>query len=599
MDDTNAFFQPALGVLPETSAEPATVASVPRDGVTSQPLGALSKRLSEVNRTTAERFMALAAALQASAQMAREITALSRRATGAELNDETGRAITLLHGLVQKAGEMSASLTSCTSRFSEIQSQLAAARPQLEKLVKMRALLHVVGVLSRIEANRIDNTLIDLSSLSKDIDGLADDVERHMNEILSKSQALRERLTAALKQLSSLSGEQSTQIAQMRQDTQAVLAPMLERSQAAAAAANEINDQYRNIQAETAKIVMGLQVEDIARQRMEHVQTALNKVDEQLHAGVAVETCAPILALQRAQMESTRDTIDEAVEKIESGLRALGPRVSELVTRTRQLSEQTRGDSSAFAGTLASRAQDIYAVCDDSQALERKTGEIVHGMVEALEQMMHGANAIEEIGASVHLVSMNAAIKTAHLGREGVAMGVIAEELGKINRNNRGDIEQVGQTLRSIRQALSQVATGESATDDTQQREEGKTLHQTLDGLAQSIRTSSDQMQTDLSTVESTVKRLSSELGRGCELARQARTIRDLFDTHIANFDHTVEQIGFRPEMAAHKADSDEAESLAELYTMESERRLHSQYSAQASVALSNDSEFGDDVELF
>ena len=78
---------------------------------------------------------------------------------------------------------------------------------------------------------------------------------------------------------------------------------------------------------------MSLQAEDIARQRVEHVQEAIRCVAVSLDAGERLESCAGVLALQRSQLAGTRDLLADSICTIQAGLQSLGPRIQEFSRR--------------------------------------------------------------------------------------------------------------------------------------------------------------------------------------------------------------------------------------------------------------------------
>jgi hypothetical protein len=574
--------------------------------VSSMPLAQLCESLGSLNARVAEEFLGLAAILQSNSTRARQITVESHKATGSEANLQSSRSIGVLQRILGDSASISEMVEVSTEKMLEILSHVNAARGPLQRLTKMRSLLQTVGVLSRIEGGRITNTSVDLSSLSKDIDVLAEEVQQHLNRIFEDSSTLSEVLQNGIRELSRFEQQERVQTADLIRRTQSVLAPMIARSESLQAAARDIDEQYTQFHRATDKVVMSLQSEDIARQRVEHVQEAIRRVAVSLDSGNSVESSAGVLVVQRSQLVSTRDLLKDALQTIYSGLESLSPRIQDLVARTATLAQQTDEGGQSFASVIDSGLETVSTVFKQCSASVKAVVAIVDGVLPSVEKMTAGACALEEIEASIHLISLNATVKTAHLGSEGVAMGVIASELHSITRKSEGDTKFVLDGLTAIGEALSKITNEEAMSGSSlMMSSSGDDVGSELAGLSESIRSSSQQMKAGLDQVRQLAEALCVELTRGCQLATHAASLTEEFDNQLRSFDEVFEQLGYTKEMAAAAIGGNHSEDLSALYSMESERKLHmavfggSSSQSAPEVSDSAGSEFGDDVELF
>jgi hypothetical protein len=572
-------------------------------GLPSMVLAPLCDSLCALNARVAEEYLALAAVLQSNSKRARQITAESHKATGSGANLHSSHSIGVLQRILADSAGISGIVEISTEKMLEILSHVNASRAPLQRLTKMRSLLQTVAVLSRIEDGRITNTSVDLSGLSKDIDVLAKEIQKHLDGILNDSSTLSEVLQNGVHELSRFEQQERVEAAELIHRTQDVLGPMTARSEALQAAAHSIDEQYATFHRSTDKVVMSLQSEDIARQRVEHVQEAIGRVAASLDAGESIESCAGVVAVQRSQLVSTRDLLAESVQTIHSGLQSLGPRIQELVSQTALLALQTDADGQSFATAIDSGLATVSVVFRQCSSSVKAVIAIVNSVVPSVEQMTTGACALEEIEASIRLISLNATVKTAHLGSEGLAMGVIASELRAITRKSEGDTGIVLDGLAAIGEALAKI-TSEGALSESSlmMTSSGDVVSGELTGLSQSVRASSQEMTAGLNQVRKLAEALCMELERGCELARRAACVTELFDEQLRKFNEAFEQLGYTKEMAAVGS---EADDLSKLYSMESERKLHLEVfggepnSTVPALGDQEGSEFGDDVELF
>lgn len=572
-------------------------------------LAPLGEGLCALNARVAQEFLALAQVLQSNSKSARQITTESHKATGLEVNAHSSHSIGLLQRILADSAGVSEMVEVSREKMLDILSHVNVARAPLQRLTKMPSLLQTVGVLSRIEGGRLTNTSVDLSGLSHDIDILSAEVQQHLAGIFDDCSSLSEMLQNGLRDLSRFEQQERAQSADLIRRTQTVLGPMIVRSQALQAAARSIDEQYTSFHRSTDKVVMSLQSEDIARQRVEHVGEAICRVGATLDAGEGVESCAGVLALQRSQLVSTRDLLADSIRTIHSGLQSLGPRIQELVSQTVMLAQQTDEESCSFATAIDTGLATISSVFKQCSSSARAVAAVVDSVVPSVKKMTRGACALEEIEASIHLISLNATVKTAHLGGEGVAMGVIASELHSITKKSEGDTATVLQSLAAISDALAKITSEEALSKGSLMMMAGSDdgVSRELAGLSQSIRASSQQMTVGLHQVRQLAESLGLDLERGCELALRAQSIAELFDEQLRSFDRVFERLGYSRDMISVATAGNQAADLAKLYSMESERKLHLEVlggeagSSQSPLPASGhvSSEFGDDVELF
>lgn len=574
----------------------------------SAPLLILSERLEGLKSRVAEEFMALAAALQVNSLHAREITVASHQATGAETAQSSSHSIAVLQGVLADSASVTEMVATSTLRMSEILSHVKGVHAPLGRLMKMSALLRIVSVLCRIEAGRINSGLVDISGLSHDIDRLAAEVEQHIDEILLDASILSHALDTGIGQLDSLGEQQRFGAGDLITHTQALLGPALIRVEASQTATQTIDGQYKSFHIATDKVVMSLQSEDLARQRVDHVQEALRRAAARLDAGDSAQSCANILTLQRAQLAGTRDLLAGAVQTIHNALLSLGLRIQELVAETTTLAHQSDKDGRSFAALIDSGLDTVADVFRQCSSSAHAVVSVVNSVLPSVEKMTGRAFALEAIEVSIHLISLNATVKTSQLSGQGAAMGVLATELQTITLERGGDTAQVLVDLSAIRRALAGITQGMAIVEGSSiMISGGDRISSELAALSQAITSESQSMALRLGEVSRLGESICSDLSRGAELALHALSVVEGFDDLLGSFDQALARLGVASCTAATDAGIQHAEHLSTMYSMESERVLHDQTfggtapgcSANSPSAAAAMSEFGDDVELF
>jgi hypothetical protein len=538
---------------------------------------------------------------------ARQITSESHKATGAEGNLQSNGSVEVLQRLLADATGISDMVELSTEQMIEILSRLNAARLPLQNLAKIRYLLQTVSLQAKIESGRITSTLVDLSNFPSEINILANEIQQHVDRILDDSIGLSEVLQSGVRELRTYQQQESLPVAELIQRTKNVLGPVIARTEALRAAARDIDDQYASFHRSTDSVVMSLQSEDIARQRVEHVQEVIRRVAASLDSGASMESCAGVLALQRSQLLSTRDLLAESIHKIHQGLESLGPRIQELVSRTAILAKQADEGGNAFATVIENELESVSNVFEQCSSSTNTVVSIVNSVLPSVEEMTSGAFALEEIKTSIRLISLNATIKTTQLGAEGIGMGVIASELQSITRESECDTRVVLDQLDAINEALSDITREKVKSESLLTAAGGSVVSTELAGLSTLVRANSRTMTAGLNRVRELAEELCGELEHGCNRALNASSITGLFDEQLRDFDEALRQLGYTKEMASAATVGGQTDELSKLYSMESERKLHLEafgsevatVESQSPVLSDQDGEFGDDVELF
>ncbi|HEY3283771.1 MAG TPA: hypothetical protein VGN26_16010 [Armatimonadota bacterium] len=113
--------------------------------------------LGDLNSGVAEEFQRVAKSLQAISSRTREVTAHSKQAAMLAGGDEIPRAIEMLRQMVQDMERVQQVVDGSRDRMEAVLAELQEARSPLLRLPQHPRLLATIGVLSRIEAYRIDS----------------------------------------------------------------------------------------------------------------------------------------------------------------------------------------------------------------------------------------------------------------------------------------------------------------------------------------------------------------------------------------------------------------------------------------------------------
>ncbi len=566
-------------------------------------INALREDLSRLNASVTKAFLVLGGALQSISARSREVTALSQSAAGLTAADDSERTIAILTEILADTERVQDLAESSQIQMSEILLRLKQSRSPLALLAELPDSLNAVGMLSRIEGARQQNAAVDVSSLATDIRDLTTRVLYNVNAIAEEAGRLTDLVSNGVQHLDKIKKQEEA--GNLIEQGRSLLEALQLRTQSSKVAAGKIDEQYAAIRSATDKIVMSLQAEDMARQRVEHVQQALRQASLAAEAQEPREKYLGILALQRSQLLSTRDFLGDSILSIGNNLRSLLPRVESLAGETASLAAETDRDGRSLAAAIEEGLGAVSSVFGRFSLSARAVVATVENVVPALKGMTQGAKELAEIEVAIKLIAINAAIKTVQLGEHGATISVLASELQKVNAENGGYTRAVLEALQGIDRVLNAMSKhGISQDSRVLQASAPQEVDAEVSALAATVLASSQEVAVKLSGLLDKSHALRAEIENACEVAKQAAGATAAFDSVLSTLDLNFEQLGGVWSAELENAVKGEMSDLASTYSMQSQRDVHEKLfgrtaGGEATPAATTTSDMGDNAELF
>jgi len=214
----------------------------------------------------------------------------------------------------------------------------------------------------------------------------------------------------------------------------------------------------RDIRKKVGRILAALQIGDITRQRIEHVQAGLVMID-QLDPGLSADQRARVSALiQKLMAEQLGDTMsdfDREVSEIVASMSGLAGDARALL-KLRDLAYGEGGDSeNGFLQVLARRLEQAATLVQEIEVTEREVLKTGHASGDAAQVLAGRLAAIQAMKADVQYMALNTTLKSCRIGEAGRPLSTIAVEL----RAHAGYLEQIAnQSLQTLNKLTAAAA---------------------------------------------------------------------------------------------------------------------------------------------
>lgn len=385
-----------------------------------------------------ERIGALAATLDA-------LTSALSPASAAETERMLARAAAQLSALPGKQQDRHATL----GRLARQQTLLAESIGDMRRsLAYMRAFI----VSIKITAGGIAEADAEFAVFSQEMFLRVEAGRAEVDALEHGLVKLKQELSAASRNAQSIEQHSAAMIPQVGAQLLESAAVMAKHHARIASAAASAASLARDIRKKISRILSALQIGDITRQRIEHIQFGLAlPADPGLspHDQAALDTL--LFDLLTAQLGQTFSAYSAETAEIAGGLAGLA-RDAESLLGLRDLAYGT--EDGASGGALHALEQRIEAAIglvreiEDADTLAQNTGKAAAAAAQSLSTRL---NAVQTIKTDVLYMALNTSLKSAHMGDAGRPLSAIATEL----RSQSAALEAIANSCASALKTLA------------------------------------------------------------------------------------------------------------------------------------------------
>lgn len=336
----------------------------------------------------------------------------------------------------------------------------------------------------------------------------------------------------------------------------------------------------RDVRKKVASALAALQIGDITRQRIEHVQFGLALLDAPEVRALPAEARGRLETFMRqlliAQLDATTRDFRRDVSRIGLNVGAMAADASEIL-RLRDHAEGQGGEGNFLRG-LEANVGKAFALVDDIEAGERSAEAVSRSASRSARDLAAQVAAIQNMRADVQMMAMNTTLKCSRIGETGKPLGVIAIEL----RQHATHLEtSAGHTLAALESLF-----GSTTDEEVPETEDLAPQVSAASAAAEALRQAVERIRKTGDEVDGDLAEAADQGGQVVAMLKQAATRFD-FDRQVGGYlDEALELL------ARDVGDDDRIDDLAEIlaplmarlsrtYTMAQEREVHAPFADQ------------------
>lgn len=389
-----------------------------------------------------------------------------------DAGEQLGKCSTALEGIMQAFGALmdqhnSAELSEAAASLDDVAMQTDVALAHLDKerqqfaqllatvtkserpLSELRKSVRMIGIVAinaRVVAAYNDDA-DGIEVFTVDIRALSDMATKTVGEFGAKYQKLTSAITADIAQRQAFEALYRGRLIKLAPGLRAALSQLRDWQAASAKGAGRTAELTGAVSRQLGQAVMALQIGDATRQRLEHIEAALEDQHDPDRAFVSA-----LMSLEAAQLASTTRAFETETASAAQAIAGIAATVDQ-IAQEGNTNPVTEVDTPLLK--LSSMVEEAVGVLEDCATELRQSERSVETVREAVAELVGYVEAVQRIDSEMRLVSLNAAIRCAQLMERGRALNVIALQLRELTRETVNSANEVLGGLEEASEVMS------------------------------------------------------------------------------------------------------------------------------------------------
>jgi hypothetical protein len=311
-------------------------------------------------------------------------------------------------------------------------------------------------------------------------------------------------------------------------------------------------------------------------------------------------------------LQSARQDVEDAVGRIGDNLRLVSRDAASISEKI--YSAAGRGnsrESGSFIVQLENGILSLAESADEMICLRKDLAKAMSVMSQTAEGMSVFAGDMRIIGIEMQRLALNARVHAAHLGDEGVTLGVLANSIHQMSLDTTSKISAVTVHLQAVVENAARLA-GLAGAQGVESESGQDNIHGQFLGLSAPLKDMETQIGELLLHIEKSGKGLSVDIEQLLAGVQVSETVSAAMEKVESYLNARAERMGVGRTEDHLRRKAQMLEDLSSRYTMQRERKTHDT-SVQESGAKSKppaqeaispaakpaEEDLGDNVELF
>ncbi len=206
------------------------------------------------------------------------------------------------------------------------------------------------------------------------------------------------------------------------------------------AIARDVGAIARGVQSKVASTLSALQIGDITRQRIEHVQSTFSLLEDfftsedgaKLGADARKRLQNVIHHLTAAQMADMCGDFQRDSRNVVQTITSFRQDTQEILRLRDQMSGQSRGSETSdgnFMRALESSVSAAHEIVKQVDAASHQADQVSQSTLGTAATLLHSIGAIRAVKTDIHYMALNTNLRCSRLGEEGKSINVVTAEL--------------------------------------------------------------------------------------------------------------------------------------------------------------------------
>jgi methyl-accepting chemotaxis protein len=462
-----------------------------------------------------------------------------------------------------------------------------------ELLTKFKAIvksLKMLGIATRIESSRLTDESGGFNALADNVESLSSYIEQKSINIVEKTKDIVIILATSYDIIDKVVKNNLLFINDIIDKQEFSNDEINNKITSDEETYNSIFQKFDELKKNAHNIVVGIQFQDITKQRLDHILQAIYDINHQIDNNkIDYNNLYHILELQNHHLNDINKTLQEAVNNIFNSVNS----IFDIFTDFQDLLNSLLIDKDTKEDYVL-KIENIITLAKDSlnKELNEETEltSVIENVISNINELTKFIKQIEDTGEEIELIALNARVKAARVGSNGAALGVIAEEVQNLSVDARNQIKIISEILLKVNQTTDKLKEIVNENTISKNNEEVNFIFDQLQSILDDIKKIRNDLNFNISKnlqfVENIIYLIKNDVLK--------------FNAH-RNFNDTIKKIILRLNDLLLKLQPSVTEKNIEIidkhqsnYTMYHERKVHNNY-----LNKNFNEDLGSNVELF